>query len=274
MMQNTESQVRALLNLIQDDDLKVASLAMEQFLKLEKGLTDRLLAEHQEAADPRLRHRIHQLSGILQRRRSRLEFAHSMNSQKMGIWEGLCRINSVYDLRCNQENLESETEKLITEMMISQPTALPQVAAVMREHRFSVPEETMVDIELYLVESVLESRIGSAAVLCGLTHHLASQAGWRGTVVLHEGRFCLIDRQDNLLDPSADWGISKLETRGLIHPCAPRDLWLAVLTQLFLVALVDGHLRDLYHFGYLLTALDDSDMTILPSPLGAGISQP
>jgi hypothetical protein len=46
------------------------------------------------------------------------------------------------------------------------------------------------------------------------------------------------------------------------------DVLLSVLVQLFLIALVDGQLRDLYHFGDLLTALNNEDVDALPFPLG------
>ncbi len=269
-MNQADSHVRALLNLIQDDDLKVASLAMEQFLKLNDGTAESLIAEHQEAADPRMRHRIHQLSGIFHRRRRRQEFIRGIQTQKMDTWQGLCHINSLYDHRFCWDTVATATAELASEMGGGRAPGLPQIAAVMRNHHFSVPEEEVIDIELYLVDSVMESRLGSSVVLTALAHHTASQAGWHGTVVLHEGRFCLIDRDHRVLDPAAEWHVSKQGTSALIHPCSPRDVWVAVLTQLFTVALVEGHLRDLHHFGSLLTTLNGNDLSSLPEPLGRG----
>ena len=94
-----EERVTALLTLLQDEDLKIASLAMEQFLKLGR-VTDETIAEHQESQDPCLRHRIHQLSSILARRRERLAFIEAAGRENASPWEGILRINRLYDPRC------------------------------------------------------------------------------------------------------------------------------------------------------------------------------
>ena len=44
---------------------------------------------------------------------------------------------------------------------------------------------------------------------------------------------------------------------------------MAILAQLFMVALIDGQLKDLHHFGTILTALNDVTLEALPYPLGS-----
>ncbi len=266
-MRDSESHLRALLNLIQDDNLKVASLAMEEFLKQNSEQTEKMLAEHQEAADPRMRGRIHQLSSISNRRRQRIDFIRRVRSQDMGLWEGMCRINSLYDARASLRHVSKRIRGLRSEMLDSSPAGLPKIASIMREHDFTVPEGGDTDIELYLVESVLASSHGSDIILASLAQHIAEEAGWRGSIALHEGRFILVDNQCRLLDPAAGWQVSGSE-KEMLHPCSSQDLWLAVLTRLFSIALTEGHLRDIHHFGSLLAALNGGDISALPSPLG------
>lgn len=270
-MNKSNSQAQALLSLIQDNDFKVASLAMEQFLKLEGPVCAKLLAENQEASDPRLRHRIHQMGSIFLRRRNQKEFIQAVKSQDMELWEGLTWINRTYDPQCDYPFIESETEKIAAELKQQGNHTLPQIAAAMREKRFAVPEEEVIDTDLYLVESVLESRFGSAVVCCSLIHHLASRFGCTGTVVLHEGHFCFLDNQNLLLDPASGWQLSKLKTQEAIHPCTSRDIWTTVLAQLLLVSLVDGQLPDIHHFGQLLAALNGTGIEVFPEPLGPAV---
>lgn len=257
----------ALLTLLQDENIKVASLAMEQFLTLGQ-LAEEALAEHQESHDPQLRQRIHQISSIMARRRARGAFIDDMAAEKMSTWDGVVHLNMLYDPRCNPGWVAGEVAELAARLKDG-PVTSPRVSALMREQEFRVPEEDVLDIDLYLVQRVLETRYGSPAVLGALARQVGALAGWPSTLVLHSGRFCLIDRMNLLLDPSEGWHISKLKAADRIHPCSRRDVILGVLSQLFLVALVEGNLRDLHHFGDLLTALN-ANADSLPYPMGPG----
>ena len=259
-------RISALLSLLQDDDLKVASLAMEQFLKL-GDVADQTVAHHQESRDPHLRHRIHQLSSILARRRARREFIRAVEQEDMSLWDGVCQINALYDLQFSPSRAEGRCAELVGKLRAG-TVGPPRIAALMREEEFSVPEEDTLDVDLYLIERVFEIKYGSPATLCALVHHLGQMAGWFSTIVLYNGRFCLIDRNQLLVDPTEDWHIAKLEAADKIHPCAKKHVWLGILTQMFLISLVEGHLRDLYHFGQLLTALNGTSLRLLPYPLG------
>ncbi len=265
-MSNENPRITALLTLLQDDNQAVASLAMEQLLKMGPA-AEETIAEYQEDQDPRLRHRMHQLSGILARRREHRDFIESVTQEKMSLWEGVKRINSLYNHRCDRQEIDRGVAELAAELA-GQPVTTPAVAAFMREQNFTVPEEDTLDVDLYLVDAVLDNRYGSAVVLAALTQQLAGMSGWDFTPVLQSGRFCLIDRNNMILDIAGGWQISPLEEVDKIHPCARKDVWLAILCQLFLVALVEGNLRDLYHFGTLLAGMNGTDIGILPYPLG------
>jgi len=260
------NSLSALITLLQDEDLKVASLAMEQFLNL--GLAEETIAEFQESQDPRLRQRIHQLSGILTRRRARQTFLEAVANEGITIWEGILRINVLYDPQCNRTQVDEYVQSLAAKLETQGATG-PRLAALMREAEFMVPDEDTLDVELYLADCVVETKYGSPAVLCAIAQAVGQQAGWNPSIVLHEGRFCLIDRHGLLIDPSEGWHLSRIDTQAKIHPCSRKDIWLGVLSQLFLVSLVEGHLRDLYHFGDLLSSLNNTPFEeALPYPLG------
>jgi len=177
-------------------------------------------------------------------------------------------INALYDLRCRPENVE-ESVRALRDKLGRRMTAATLLAAFMRDQEFAVPEEDTLDIDLYLIERVIESRFGSPALLCALTRELGRRAGWFSTIVLFEGRYCLIDRSSFLVDPAGDWRVMRLKGAEKFHPCARKHVWLGILAQMFLVSLVEGSLRDLHHIGDLLTVLNDETLDTLPYPLGS-----
>jgi hypothetical protein len=142
------------------------------------------------------------------------------------------------------------------------------IAALMKEKEFFVPEEDMLDGELYMVDSVLETRYGSAIALSVLAFRLGELRDWKADLVLFEGRLCLLEKDGILLDPASRWKVHPLEESDKLHRCGKKDVWFMFLSQLFLIALVEGQLRDLYHFGDLLTALNEGSVDDLPAPLG------
>lgn len=258
-------RISALLTLLQDDDVKIASLAMEQFLQLGHD-ADETIAEHQESQDPQLRQRIHQLSTILVRRRMRDEFLHALADGSLTLWRGIVAINVLYDSAVNVEFIEREIETLTKAIAAGDPGAA-HVAKVMKDRELRVPSEEILDVDLYLVDRILEEGTGSAALLCAIAQQAAGEH-WPATIVLRNGRFCLLDADHTLVEPTEGWRLTKLNAEERVHPCSIKDSLLAVLTQLFLVSLVDGSLRELYHFGSLLTALNRNELDALPYPLG------
>ena len=260
------SNLSALVNLLQDDNPKVVSLAMEQLLKLGPA-AEQAIAEYQEATDPALRARIHQLSTILARRRARQEFIASVRQENVSLWEGVVRINALYDLQCAPAAIEERVWELVAKIGRETPAA-PRIAAFMRDQEFAVPEEDTLDVDLYLIERVLDTCFGCPAVLCTLAREIGRRIGWFSTIVLSEGRFCLVDKSNLLLDPMDEWHVRHLREDENFHPCARKHVWLGILSQMFLVSLVEGNLRDLHHFGDLLTALNGVGLDVLPYPLG------
>jgi hypothetical protein len=261
-----DRQLSALLTLLQDEDQQIASLAMEHLLNLGEAVDD-TIAEYQESHDPQLRQRVHQLSAILARRRAREAFIAALSQENLSLWDGIIQIHSLYEPIPPRETLEARVDEIAADL---QPgaTVTHQIADLMREKEFTVPSDDILDVDLFLISRVLDTCYGHAALLCVLAKRIAAEAGWNATVCLHGGRFCLIDRDHILLKPSEGWQYGKISTDERIHPCSRKDVLLAILAQLFMVALIDGQLKDLHHFGSILTALNGTPVATLPYPLG------
>lgn len=265
-MRTTDKEFDALLSLLQDEDAKVASLAMEQFLKL--GDVSHALARFQEHGNSRIRHRIHQIGSIILRRKAKRQFTQAVDEDTPSLWQGVCEINQLYDPQSNIDKLNRQVRELASELPGIQVKAA-DVAALMKEKEFLVPDEDVLDGELYMMDSVMDTRYGSAVALAVLAGRLGELRDWEAAPVLFEGRLCLIEKEGVLLDPAGKWKVSLLKESDKLHTCAKADVWFMFLSQLFLVALVEGQLRDLYHFGDLLTALNGHNVDDLPYPLGA-----
>ncbi|NLF16931.1 MAG: hypothetical protein GX595_06700 [Lentisphaerae bacterium] len=263
----SERRLSALVTLLQDDNQQVASLAMEHLLSLGQ-VADTTIAEYQESQDPQLRQRVHQLSSILARRRSREAFIAALGREDLSLWDGIVQIHSLFEPIPPRQTLEARVDEIAADL---QPgaTMTHQIADLMREKEFTVPSDDILDVDLFLVNRVLETRYGHAALLCVLAKRIAQSAGWQATICLHGGRFCLIDRDHILLKPAEGWQYSRIATSERIHPCSRKDVLLAILAQLFMVALIDGQLKDLHHFGTILTALNGQTLSALPYPLNS-----
>ena len=240
---------------------------MEQFLQLDRELAEQAIAQYQDSPDPRMRHRIHQMIAIMGRRRARADFIQAVRKEDMTLWDGVVQINALYDLHCRVDEVEERIAACRKELGPGRITTA-RIAACMRDCELLVPREDVLDIDLFLIERVLATGYGCPAILCALAQHIGAARGWNPTIVLYDGRFCLCDAHDFVINPSENWHVEKLAESDRIHPCARKNVWLGILTQLFLVSLVDGNLRDLYHFGDLLTALNDDSLDTLPYPLG------
>lgn len=264
-MKTSDKEFSALLSLLQDDDTKVASLAMEHFLKL--GDLGTAIAMYQDDGDSQVRKRMHQMSAIISRRNARKQFVEAVREDVPELWDGVCRINILYDPQASLDKINRQTRELASELPAS-GTDAKRVAAVMKDREFLVPNEDILDGELYMMDSVLETNFGSAAALCALANRVGELRGWGSRPVLFEGRLCLVGDENILLDPGGGWKLRKLDKKHKVHTCAKKDVWMMFLSQLFLIALVDGQLRDLYHFGDLLTALNGDTANDLPYPLG------
>lgn len=267
-MKINDTKFKALLNLLQDDDYKISSLAMEQILGMDtKNLRD-ILACYQEDKNPQLRKRIHQLGSIIIRRRKKGEFIDAVKKEEVSVWDGLVQLNTLYSPSCDLHYLDTAMQEIVCNISDDIIVSTPYIASLMREGDFSVPEEDNLDVDLYLAEKILTICYGSAICLCALAQHIAKRNGLQLTIVLYDGKFCLIDQNNLLLDPSAGWHMSKIKDEDKFHPCARKDAFLSVLSQLFLIAVLEGRLRELYCFGDLLTALNGGDLDALPFPVG------
>jgi hypothetical protein len=261
-----DTPISALLNLLEDEDRHVSTLAMEQLLALDSDV-DQLIAELQESDNPVLRGRIHQLGSILRLRRSRQRFIDSVRDTGTDLWDGIIEINYQFNPRMNRR----EVTGLVDEFAVRLPRRLSthRLAAFMRKEKFCVTSEDLLGPDLYLAEDVLLQRVGAPILLSVVAQRIGRFRNWDASLVLHKGRHCLLDGNYHLISPAENWRVTRLTNEDKLHPCGDRDVWFTILAQLFLSAVQEGRLQAIWRVGSILAQLCDGEFHDLPFPLGS-----
>ncbi len=267
MKRKSPKHIQALINLLEDEDRHVSSMAMEQLLTLD-GDVDRLIAEFQEAPNPVLRGRIHQLGNIVKLRRERTLLINEVVDGKPTVWDGILRINRQYNPQMNLRNLNRMIEELAAR--VPSPISTVGMATFMHNETFSFTGEDILGADLYLLEDVLTQHVGAPILLSVIAKHLGEIYGWNALIVLFKGKHCLYDEQTcDLVEPAEGWRVTRLNRDDKLHPCADRDIWLTILCQLFLSALLEGRLQTIHRIGSILSRLCGGEFSKLPFPLGS-----
>ncbi len=266
MTNQEKSNIDALINLLEDDDKQVSTLAMEQLLTLDQGL-DEIVADLQESQNPILRNRIHQLGNILSIRRSRGKFIDDVKRSMLNLWDGVVKINFQYNVKMNI----FEVENMMSELKRELPARLSTTKMInfMRRHNFIFTGDDQLDAELYLIEDVLIQRIGAPILLAVIAHELGNHGGWYSNIVIYRGRHCLMDANDHIIEPSEEWKVTRKVRDPRPHICHKDDVWMAILSQLFLSAILEGRLQAIHRVGAILAKLSGGNIRFLPFPLGS-----
>ena len=260
-----QTSLNALLSLLEDEDTQVSTMAMEELIRHHD--IEHLVAEHQESPSPLLRSRIHQLGNILNLRKCRNDFIAQVESGSMTLWSGLSQINYQYNPRMRPSAIDTLVEDLVKQL--PDPLNTVRLSTFMRSEGFSYSGDEILEPELYLLEDVLQHRLGSPILLSVIARHLGRLRGWRSTVVLFKGKHCLLDSRGHLIEPAETWRITRLPRHDHLHPCGNREIWMTVLCQLFLSAVLEGRLLTIQRTGSILTTLCGGDFGRLPFPLGS-----
>ncbi len=259
----------ALVTLLFDEDPKVAIQAMETLISRGESL-DEVLQIYQDSTDPHVRKRIHQISTVLSRRERKGNFINRVKSSKGSLIDGLIQLSVLGNPRLSESAVRRDFHTLVlllSKKMEGESVTTEELVGFMRSNNFFVPETFALEEELLLTDIVLRYRLGSAVVLSSIACSIGIACGWKGSMTIYEGLFCLLDSDNQLINPTFSWKITEAEP-DRCFPCRNRDVWYNVLSQLFLTSLQDGSMQDIHLYGSLLTELFESDISQLPYPVG------
>ncbi|MCH2205298.1 MAG: hypothetical protein MK132_05460 [Lentisphaerales bacterium] len=260
------TEVEALINLLHDDDPQIAIVAMEKLLSSPSFIDDHL-RDLQESSDPKVRSRIHQMESIITRQKQLDEFITRIKDNKIELWEDLITLNKIIDRDLSTSTFIDAFESLTEKMENTSPSTL-ELATFMREQNFSAPSDDILDPGLFLIYEVVAADLGNPLLLCIVTRQLALRQEKKLTIVLHKGRHCLIDDDNSFIDPHNSWAVTRLRNNFKVYPCTNRDILLTIISQLYLSALVEGHLRIISFLSQIMSALSNMSVDDFPYPVG------
>ena len=260
----------ALVTLLFDEDPMVAVQAMDQLLKSDKNLKE-ILSIYQDSTDALVRKRIHQVSSVLSRRTKKEAFINSVKSGEGSVINELVQLAALSDSKLSESGIRLEFSKLVKKLsLITKDRTMTTDLMVnfMRSEHFFVPELALLESRLYMLDMVLEVKLGSAVLLTCLAYALGRIFNWQVKFVIHGGDFCLLDDQLQLINPNLSWKVTKLIDLKTCLPCRSNKLVYNLVSVLFLIAIQDGEIKLIHLYGELLSELCDTEFMDLPYPIG------
>ncbi len=138
----------------------------------------------------------------------------------------------------------------------------------MGENHFFVPKSDLLEPSLNLIGNVLLNGEGTPLMQCILAQFIARRHTHRLHIVLYKGHHCLIDDQQNIIDPRNDWSCKKMPDNFKAHPCSEQNILLTVVSRLYLCSLVEGQLKSLHTLTKIMSSLSQMNIEDLPYPVG------
>lgn len=253
--------------LLLDPNPCVSSLAMEQMLQSPTQCRN-FIAAHQDSADLTLRKCAHQLAGCLRMKTLQDEFVHRFEQGQLDAWDAAMLIDQLYDQRSSSAYLQELFLDLLDQFAFVGNLNMEKLANYMKERKFGVPPHPILNIYNYLVGDVLENTQGTALVLCLLARQLARSNSYDVRLCLCNGKFCLVDRQRNLLDPTEEWKVTRKAAQESMHLCTNQEIVRVYLTQLLASSIMVWEVFDVHIFLQLLQRIDGIGREQLPYPYG------
>lgn len=262
----SQPSAEMLLNLAEDSDLEVSTLALEQLLT--RPDLPEVLARSQDTNNKNRLRRIHQLSSILTMSGLREKFISRMTRNTLSVWEGLVILDRLYDSQSSESFIYRKADELRKNFSPRRQTSLSRLSQFMCDQEFGLPTNGAIwDFGLYLLGDVLTNHLGMPILLCAVAKYMMSKETPL-RYCLMAGRFCLIDTAHDVIDPMDNWKVTKHVAPNLFHECSDREILTAVLSHMFAVSIVDWSPRDIFAMANLLGRVRRTDISEMPYPLG------
>ena len=269
----TGASQETLQALMLDPNPCISSLAIEQLL-LNPAQCERFIAEHQDTNDLALRRCVHQLAGCLRLQMLKEKFVFQFEQGRLDAWDAMLLIDQLYDQRSSRNYLRELAQDFCAEFQPSGTVTLRRIAKYMSDHKFTVPPHPILNIFHYLIGDVLENCQGIAAVLCVLARQLARSHGLILQLCLSSGKFCLLDAQYNIADPTEGWKVTKAKGPDEFHLCTNQEIIRIYLAQILASSDIVWETFDVHLFASLLLQIDGLSSDALPYPYGKFLAPP
>lgn len=262
--------LKRLLSLLDDPSETVGAGAMAGLLRHERELLP-LLAELQEADNPVLRKRIHQLQAIITVRERRRKFLSLLQSRQVDLLEGLVEVHLLWFDNDSRPALFELFQSFLEVAGNNQIKSIEDLGSFMLRSGFSIPPAgELTEPENYCIGTILEDRIGADIMLCVIALLVGTEAGLELGLVRVMGNFAVINVAGVMICPANDWApdrASKLKNGDFWNE--PTAILKYASLMLFLYAVGSDSFRYIHTIGHSLSGVDEqSELNFLPYPYG------
>ncbi|MEI6054962.1 MAG: hypothetical protein WCR55_02795 [Lentisphaerota bacterium] len=244
-----KDKILSLISLLDDENENTASFAIRELLA-EGREVQSSLAEHQESSNNLLRKRIHQLQAINSIKKSRDILSRRFSNKHSSIWNGMLEVHLAWFDKDTKENINILFCELLKEFSQKNTITPATIANFMRSMGFVMPIDGDIDPEYYCMGPVLESKIGSDALLSTIAYKLLIESGVITKLVQYKNLVCLLYRPEIVISPNT-W---KLEPANIsdYQEIEPGKLLRHTMLQLFLASTCSENYRYSFTIGKCL----------------------
>ena len=161
----------------------------------------------QEAPDPVVRRRGHQLQAALTMRARRIRFHERINSPAPELPAGLIELHLLWYDRDSQTEIADIVAGFVRDFRAAGIRTLEDIEFFMRRKNFLPENESVIKVENYCIGTVIERRTGAASLLMALAAELAGQEKFQ--LVRSMDQFAIFDRQKHILTGNGTWNLCK-----------------------------------------------------------------
>jgi hypothetical protein len=249
-----KDKILSLISLLDDENEATGSFAVRELLSEGRKALG-FLGEFQESINPLVRKRIHQIQAISTIKKSRDILSRRFFNLHSGIWNGMLEVHLAWFDRDTKDNINALLHELLKEFE-NEDSLNPKVAAdFMRMMGFVMPIEGDIDPEFYCIGAVLESKIGSDAMLSVILYKLLIESGIESKLVKFKNTICLF-YEGEIINPCS-WSIEKAVPSEYTI-LSPGQLMRYTMLQLFLATVCSESYRYTYTIGKCLKKSENS----------------
>ncbi len=252
-------RIKSLIALLEDENQKIASSALSELLKYGKE-AGFLIKRFQESPNVLLRKRIHQIQAVARVRELREMLSRRLNNVHSGLWNGLLEIHMLWFDRDIKENINELFWALLDEFKANCDFSARAVSLFMKSRGFVIPIKGDIDAEFYCIGPVLESKIGTEAVLSALVYKLLLESGKKAKIVKVKQGFGVFCYDGYVIIPN-DWELIA-STDGEHRECMPGEILKSIAFKLFLSTVTSDSFRYSYTIGSCIGKTSTSDAII------------
>lgn len=240
-----------LIKLLDDDSQHTASLVMAELLCHEQEL-DSVIMELQEAEDPKMRRRVHQLQSVLRTRRNRRSIARKLRNSNVDLFQGLTDLHFLWYDNDSRDTVNQYWDAIVENSKKYNPVTIDKLGYFMRKYGFRTSSKDDIEADYYSLGIVLEELIGADFMLCAIARRLAAHWGLKLKIIYLIGDFALIDEKGQVLFPKNFWKILPQIKKSTYNVWNSKQILRLATSMLFTCAVSTDSFRYIYSIGNTL----------------------